>query len=109
LARYLLRGRDAENRSHVGTKRLPYAFKAITALVRLATGQPELRECDMTRKDFELIATAIRKTRATVDADDWQRRGAIDAVSMELGRVLGSTNPNFDAERFERACNVEGE
>jgi hypothetical protein len=56
----------------------------------------------MTRKDFVLIARAVADAR-NVSVDP-QHLGAVDTVALELADALRSTNPNFDRERFLRAC-----
>ncbi|MGH2619837.1 MAG: hypothetical protein ACRDHG_04620 [Anaerolineales bacterium] len=48
----------------------------------------------MSRKDFELIAGVVR------GLDNIIR----DHVAAEFARVLGRTNPRFDADRFLKAC-----
>jgi hypothetical protein len=59
----------------------------------------------MTRKDFVLIAAAVASARAiSVDA---QHIGAVDTVALELADALRTTNPNFDRDRFLRACRGE--
>ena len=66
----------------------------------------------MTRKDFELIAAAIRtrvpslsaRTNAAMDAGAFQACGDI---ARRLADTLASTNPRFDRARFLRACGVE--
>jgi len=50
----------------------------------------------MTRKDFELIAGAVRSARI----DD----GARLVVASELAGALATSNPRFEAGRFIRAC-----
>lgn len=50
----------------------------------------------MTRKDFELIASAIRESKAT----------GTPVEQVFVGKLL-STNPRFNADRFFAACKVE--
>lgn len=59
----------------------------------------------MTRKDYELIAKTIHATRFGHDHDEDATRG-IDAVAEALTTQLKRDNPNFDRERFLRACGV---
>lgn len=61
----------------------------------------------MTRKDYELIASAIRKEHA----DAYLMGMHQDAARMTLGLLakrlsneLKATNPRFDSERFYNAC-----
>ena len=66
----------------------------------------------MTRKDFELIASAIRtrtpsrvaRTNAAMDAGAFQ---ACEDIARRLADTLADTNPRFDKARFLRACGVE--
>jgi hypothetical protein len=55
----------------------------------------------MTRKDFELIAAAIRYTHSLDGSDYITLKRAADALADELA----GTNPRFDRERFLKACN----
>ena len=52
----------------------------------------------MTRKDFELIAKAIRDQRDQPVPDP------LDALAYRLASALFNTNPRFDRERFLKAC-----
>ena len=57
----------------------------------------------MTRKDFELIASAFAETQPAPDASpevvrQWKRTLAAMALR------LGATNPQFDIDRFTDAC-----
>ena len=64
----------------------------------------------MTRKDFELIATAVRKQRdyyiAAFSADH-QTVEAADDIAHSIAHELAETNPLFDAERFLTDCGIE--
>lgn len=55
----------------------------------------------MTRKDYELIAAAIRRAS---DAPGYAERNKF--VSMELADALYRDNPRFDRSRFLAACGV---
>lgn len=63
----------------------------------------------MTRKDYELIAAAIKRCAdgngagSNVQPPMW----TIHEVACELGNALKITNPLFDRERFLKACGVE--
>jgi hypothetical protein len=63
---------------------------------------------NMTRKDFELIARAVRG----LDCFSYQYDGA-DMPSARfqaataMADALGSTNPAFDRARFLTACGVQ--
>jgi len=56
----------------------------------------------MSRKDFELIARAIRYTRELAQAD----QHTIDLVVYKLADLLMTTNRLFDWTRFINACDV---
>ena len=69
----------------------------------------------MTRKDFELIANAIKATRANHERDaaaGFQYQAdfmdGVNAATYTLADALATTNPNFDRARFLKACGVEG-
>ena len=55
----------------------------------------------MTRKDYELIAAALRKSHPAGDpaAHAVWRRSVID-----IADALAAENPRFDANRFVDAC-----
>lgn len=66
----------------------------------------------MTRRDYEIIATAVREGHAQAEheADETNREVivAIDrAVATIVGHLalrLGDDNECFDADRFKEAC-----
>jgi len=64
----------------------------------------------MTRKDYELIAAAIKGEldNSTADkfGDDVQRAHywAVDAVAKRISNGLATDNPRFDRAIFLRAC-----
>lgn len=55
----------------------------------------------MTRKDYELIAGAVKELTADYYPKDKQNTAELFA------RVLANTNPLFNAEKFIKACGVE--
>jgi hypothetical protein len=73
-------------------------------------------ENDMTRKDYQLIASAIKATQARIkaaaEADHRERRDGADLEQLRgvrrtaahLADALGKDNPRFDAGRFLTAC-----
>lgn len=68
----------------------------------------------MTRKDYVLIAAALRKSKpAQVDARSSRAKCYGEAVATWAGCVsataaaLAADNPLFDSERFLAACGVE--
>ena len=67
----------------------------------------------MTRKDFQLIADAIKNTRLNeiqMGAQD-EHLVLIDitlsSVAQQLANLLKETNPRFDTNRFLDACEVK--
>jgi hypothetical protein len=55
----------------------------------------------MTRKDFELIAMTLKASRiASYD------KVTLDALARELAERLKATNPQFNRDKFIRACGV---
>ena len=65
----------------------------------------------MTRKDYILIAVALKEARnhwliasETCDADSF--REGLHAAALEIGGALARDNPRFDRERFLRAAGV---
>lgn len=60
----------------------------------------------MTRKDFQLIADAIREARTNAKGDPYMLHG-VDLASHALTNALASSNARFDANRFLAACGVE--
>lgn len=63
----------------------------------------------MTKKDFELIARALRAARATEALTNVQLynegwTNGVDAAASELADALATTNPRFDRARFLEAC-----
>jgi hypothetical protein len=69
----------------------------------------------MTRKDFELIARAVRDARPIAKLESLTSQAArngvigansaLDQVARNLADELQSTNPRFDRARFIEACN----
>ena len=54
----------------------------------------------MTRKDFELIAKALRGSVSEADKSTY----VYDQVVMALAAAMATTNPRYDQERFVEAC-----
>ncbi|HET6725866.1 MAG TPA: hypothetical protein VFH85_07670 [Gammaproteobacteria bacterium] len=63
----------------------------------------------MTRKDYELIAAAIRSALPTalVAADLPLLNQAHGNTALRLAAALASDNPRFDRARFLKACGVQ--
>jgi hypothetical protein len=60
----------------------------------------------MTRKDYELIAEAIKGMKDKCDGEDWTINGAMYPFASQLADALKTTNPAFDYFRFLTACGV---
>ncbi len=56
---------------------------------------PIIREPEMTKKDFELIAKIMRCNAAPI------------ALVQTMANALAKENPNFDREKFVAACTQE--
>ena len=56
----------------------------------------------MTRKDYELIAAALRQAYAYCETDN--QRCGVDRARLCLGRSLAQDNGRFDRARFDAAC-----
>src|SRR3990167_1661587 len=69
----------------------------------------------MTKKDYELIAGAIKRCDWDIDAlratksDKLVMRDCLKAISLELAHRLANENPRFDREKFLTACGVKCE
>jgi hypothetical protein len=64
----------------------------------------------MTRKDYELIAAAIRATVAHVAVDPGYCEGWQAAASSAAHRVadsMANDDPRFDRARFLKACGLD--
>lgn len=63
----------------------------------------------MTRKDYQLIASALLAEKPDRDGTAWAN-GARDewsTVVLRFAQVLQGTNPGFDRARFLAACGME--
>ena len=65
----------------------------------------------MTKKHFEAIASVIKNVRegvaeSTLSMTDITANDALNYVSIRLADVCESDNPNFDRDKFLRACGV---
>ena len=58
----------------------------------------------MTRKDYQLIAGALKDALGAIDHP--QRAGAVLAA-QELAYRLRDDNPRFDRKRFLEACGLD--
>jgi len=65
----------------------------------------------MARKDFELIAAAVRDQldAARSDAAAEHARAYLGALARDLAHEFANGNPQFDRTRFLNACGVTEE
>lgn len=61
----------------------------------------------MTRKDFELIADAMKLASGSITVAPYDAQTALELASTILADRLATTNPNFDRARFLKACGVK--
>ena len=55
----------------------------------------------MTRKDYQLIASALKESYYGVsDRDDWRK------ITKDMAKALASDNPAFNREMFLKACGI---
>ena len=59
----------------------------------------------MTKKDFELIASAVNEL--FLGHTNWHR--SLEQVANKLAEKLAEKNPRFNKEKFLLACGVESE
>jgi hypothetical protein len=59
----------------------------------------------MTRKDYQLIANAVKKVRDGYEHIPTAEL-AINSVAHELARALRVTNNHFDSDKFLAACGL---
>lgn len=60
----------------------------------------------MTKKDFELIADAIKLAREYAAAHPEQNADVGVTITLTLSSALATTNPRFDSKRFQEACGL---
>lgn len=62
----------------------------------------------MTKKDYELIAAAVRHERGEWAEDTWTKDIEIGraAVVLAIAHALAQDNPRFDRDRFLKACDL---
>lgn len=63
----------------------------------------------MTRKDFELIAGALRLANGSITVAPYDAPTALELVSVILADALATTNGAFDRVRFLAACGVSND
>lgn len=62
----------------------------------------------MSKKDYELIASAIWRTQAAsqIGRKKPSPEAVVRLLVSDLGATLANDNPNFDVARFRSACGV---
>ena len=70
----------------------------------------------MTKKDYKLIAKALKTARATAQCDilgnEKQMQASQDTMAIVIGELivnLEADNPRFDGDVFRQACKYPGE
>lgn len=68
----------------------------------------------MSRKDYQLIAAGLHRSRMAKGLignakERTAALGAIRLVAIDLAATLATTNPRFDRQRFLRACGETAE
>jgi hypothetical protein len=61
----------------------------------------------MTRKDYVLIADAIKNSRDNWEGFTPEAQEAIDGLARSLASKLAGDNPRFNRETFLTACGVK--
>lgn len=61
----------------------------------------------MTRKDYELIAVALKRALLTAGVRTGAAKGVVDCIN-KVGLALANENPRFDRDRFNQACGIGG-
>lgn len=77
---------------------LPFSYRSRTASELTEKGQ------HMTRKDYILIAEAMRLANGSIKVAPYDAPTALGLASIILADSLARTNPRFDRERFIKAC-----
>lgn len=66
----------------------------------------------MTRKDYVLIAQAIKWEHDTPGIDGERERAIVERAQFNMASTIANAlrtdNPRFDRERFMQACGFEG-
>ena len=61
----------------------------------------------MTRKDYVLIAAAIKAAATEYPDERPDAEQQQEDVAFSIAEALASDNPRFDRERFLKACGVQ--
>ncbi len=61
----------------------------------------------MTRKDYILIAAAIKAAATEYPDERPDAKQQQEDVAFSIAEALASDNPRFDRERFLKACGVQ--
>ena len=63
----------------------------------------------MTKKDYELIAKAVKASWTPNTISDPNKalfNNGVEVTASYLVQVLQAENPRFDSERFRKACGI---
>lgn len=61
----------------------------------------------MTRKDFVLIANALKDAAEMASTAHPDFRRGVNQAASDIAYALRTTNPRFDRERFLKACGMQ--
>lgn len=62
----------------------------------------------LTRKHFEALAAIIRRENEKLDnGQQADPRTTLNVIANKLADLCASENPNFDRDRFGRACSAQ--
>jgi hypothetical protein len=69
---------------------------------------PDGEESTMTRKDYELIARALNKSRIQMGVNGNEERAKllIQVIAYEMALGLKHDNRNFDPHLFYKGCGI---
>jgi hypothetical protein len=60
----------------------------------------------MTKKDYELIASSLKKSFDEAQGN-LNQEVTVEGLIIDLSDTLASKNPRFNKEKFLKACGVE--
>lgn len=60
----------------------------------------------MTKKDFELIASSLKKSFEEAQGN-LNQECTVEGLIIDLSDTLASKNPRFDKQKFLKACGID--